>query len=313
MVLEIPLRDKNTDISAEISKGRHFENFLRSESAKIAERVGEGDNLNEEIASLARRERLNRLQIQRFVEEVNTLSFNVRYKLMSNSRDRRVTFELAELEKILNIMGSDAPGEVINPNFPNGFTEKTASEVDYGLDKIASFDYEGMMNRKSEDVGRVELLELEKEAKQLDRMYKNGISKIANTIIDSELKYGEGNNVLLSILSDMFSENLEGDIHLNKKASSDIINSINSKISFRKEASDRFKDMNISLESGSVTSNDSLFGEYSLLEKSAHTNVYEAPKVSYDDMESYEVLVKFAADNVKYPYKRIKEIMEVVN
>ena len=296
----IPQRTKESDISSEVARGKHFEQFVKENALDIAERVGTEDSLNEEIARLAKKESLNRIQIQRLVEETNTQSFITRYKAVSDNRDRRVVYELADTKKILEYMGDDAPPAVTNPNFPNGFIESRPDEP-ISLNKVASeqIDFSKPLPT-AEDLRYKEYL-LQKEAKENSRLYKTCVNRIGNTLIHNERINKNANVILNTIIADA---------GLNKKATSDIIESANRGVNFLKEASRLPASFTLELSVDPIEKEaSSLFGEYSLLEKTA-SDSYQTPKVTAGDYAStYEDILKIAKD-LQSSLKKINQYTE---
>ena len=285
--LHIPKRNTMTSIEEELTAGRRLQSLIQNEAKRIATEVGSDDRLNEEVARSAKAHNFNRLMIQRLVEEVNTLSFNVRYDEKKTDRDRRVTFELAELDKVLNYMGEDAPGEVINPNFPNGFIEPQEEEVVGLFGKVASVDTNLFSaGRRTHDHSVHE----KEDAKRMIRLaydkYTKGIDKVANVIVQSGLFHKNANELFNTLISD---------VGLNKKATNDIIKSSYDKLAFHKQAKHVPLSFSMELEVNEMEKKaDSLFGGHSLLEKTAST-AYEKPVVRYtEDVKDYDDLVKLA-------------------
>lgn len=285
--LFIPKRNTMTSIEEELTEGRRLQSLIQNEAKRIANEVGTDDRLNEEVARSAKAHNFNRLMIQRLVEEVNTLSFNVRYDERKNERDRRVTFELAEVDKVLDYMGEDAPGEVVNPNFPNGFIEPPEEEVVGLFGKTASVDNNLFSNsRRTRDHSVHEKEDAKRMIRLAYNQYEKGIEKIANVIVQSGFRYNNANEVFNTLISD---------VGLNKKATNDIIESSYDKLAFHKKA--KHVPLSFSMEltvSEMEKKADSLFGDHSLLEKTA-SHSYRKPNVRYtDDIVDYDDLVKLA-------------------
>lgn len=296
----IPLRDVNVDISSEVARGKKFEEFLRKKSQEIADSIGDGEGLNEAIAQLAKERGLNRLHIQRFVEEVNTLSFNVRYKNVSNERDRRVVFELADLDKIIEYMGDDAPGEVVNPNFPNGFIDPELGYQGSEFSKVASFE---PTRSKGTDLIQDEIYRRESLMKRANHEYKNKLSKIGSTLINTELRHRNANEVFNTLVSDA---------GLNKKATKDIMESVDGGISLLKKANRLPEDFELNLFFNPMEKKaHNIFGKHSLLPNN-DTTVYDIPKVAHtDDISDYHDLKK-VAHSLLEKYEVITKNMEVI-
>lgn len=286
----IPKRDKETNIATEVAQGKHLQKRIKQGSEEAAERLMRGDSLNSAIADISKRENFNQLQIQRLVEESNTVAFNKKYDEKKKEKDRRIDFELGELSVVIEKMGTDAPPAVENPNWATGRPGEGE------MVKSASFqihspnaDIDASRQRLRDKQASQRLVELEKKAKDISREMESGIFKIAQTLVMSERYHKNANAIYNTMLSDVsFDDYLAEGIA--KKAS---------------ELTDLMKETN-RVHSGFVLSLEVqpeekvasvLLGSNSLLKTAAGTDLVEPPKVApVQDINDYSKLIALAKD-----------------
>lgn len=221
----IPIRDKKTDITSEVSRGEFLQKRVKTLSEEAANRsIDTGTELNVIIADIAKREGFNRLQIQRMVEESNTIAYNKRYDKLRNSHDRRITFPIASLDGVVKEMGFSAPPAIVNPNLPVG------GEGEGEINKAASYQIErspihsphsNLDKRRQKYLEKVAAQKQKEETRQYERMkkeYDRNLFKVAHSLAMTERKYGNANEVFNTLASDvsLSKENIDGII---KKAS----------------------------------------------------------------------------------------------
>lgn len=290
----IEKRHKDTDIASEIAQGR----YLKKRIIRLADDVAnlylanEG-SLNKIIADIAKQEDFNRLQIQRLVEEVNTVVFNKLYRQKQKDNDRRIVFDLAELAGVVEVMGLDAPPEIDNPNYTTG--RPGEGEIAKTASTHASIHnpnayVEEMRQALAEKKASEERLELEKLSKELNQEIESGIFKIAQSIVRSESYYRNGNQLYNTLLSEVgFDDALSEGI--SKKASE-----ITDFLKETRRVPSNFM-LSLTVEPQEKVAS-TLFGERSLL-KQANTDtklkVVEQPKVApIQNVEDFEALINLA-------------------
>lgn len=203
----IPKRHKDTDIASEVAQGRLFRQRLLKAAEEAASRFMDGEDLNDAVAAIAKREGFTRVQIQRLVEEANTLAYNKRYDQVRREKDRRITYEIAELSKVIDRMGLEAPVEEMNPNWVTG--EEGGGE----MNKAASAEPLQFHNPNANlDAKREKMLEkrasfdkVEKD-KQLERLHRSlhsNIFKVANALVMTERLYKTAGTVFNTLLDDV--------------------------------------------------------------------------------------------------------------
>lgn len=286
----IPKRNKQTDIASEIAQGKHFQKRLRQAAEEAAGRFIRGETLNVAIADIARRENFNQLQIQRLVEEGNTVAFNKRYDERRKENDRRITFELAELAGVLTEMGGEAPPAVDNPNWVKG----KAGEGE--MTKSASFKFHtpnaGTDNSRRnlrERQAKEHALRLEKQARDLSREIESGIFKIAQSLVLTEKVHQNGNTVYNTMLSNVgFDDFLSEGI---AKKAEEITNHMKNTGRVR-------SGFMLSLEVNPQEKVAStLLGSRSMLKTANTTNLVEEPKIApMQDIGDYKKLISLAKE-----------------
>lgn len=101
-----------------------------------------GTDLNENIAKIAKENKLNQEQIKRIVEEVNVSVFLDKYAKTKGKRERRIEFPLADLEKIAKVLNINVSKLEKKANGGKGTMEKVASYEDNRVDFLTtSVDY----------------------------------------------------------------------------------------------------------------------------------------------------------------------------
>lgn len=201
----IPKREKTTDISTEIAQGKFFQKRIRQAAEEVAGRFISGENLNDAMADVAKRENFNQVQIQRLVEEGNTVAFNKKYNEVKKDSDRRITFELGELPLILERMGSEAPPAIDNPNMAKGKAgdgemKKVAStQAPFTPNSHVQAAREKLLAKQAAD----KTAALSKEASALNRTIESGIFKMAQSLVRSEQMHKNANEIFNTVLSDI--------------------------------------------------------------------------------------------------------------
>jgi hypothetical protein len=287
----IPKRTKDTNIATEIAQGK----LLRQRIIKLADEAGErfmaGDNLNDVIAEIANRESFNRIQMQRLVEETNTTAFNKRYEVVRKDNDRRISFELANLDRIIEIMGATAPPEVSNPNWVTG-------EAGEGkMDKAAGVTYPTLFNANTKvDDMRSRMMEKKASAQERtnlatlaksQRIMDSCIFKIANSLVMTEKLYKKGNVVFNTLLEDspLDTGMIEDIQKMASEITKGLINTRRAHPSFVTEFKVDHTEKTASL----------LLGEYSFLKTAAEHTMVAPPKVNpTSDVSTYQQLVDLA-------------------
>lgn len=290
----IPKRDKSTDVSSEIAQGKFFKKRLLQAAEEAASRFIGGENLNDAMASIASRENFNQLQIQRLVEEGNTLAFNKAYDQKKKDNDRRVSFELGELSIILEKMGDKAPPEIDNPNWVKGAVgegemKKTASEHSTSSIITPNSHVETMRERLTEKQAAEKQAQLSKEARDLSREMESGIFKIAQSIVQSERSFRNGNTVFNTLLAETNFDDFLVD---------GIIKKAEEITDFMKETRRVHENFVISLEVKPTEKVASvLFGSRSLVKEANDNTLVAPPKLApIQDVNDYQQLIDLAKE-----------------
>lgn len=286
----IPKRDKDTDISTDIAQGKFFQKRLRQAAEEAASRFINGENLNDAMADISKRENFNQVQIQRLVEEGNTVAFNKKYSETKKESDRRISFELGELKLILNRMGSEAPPEMNNPNWVKGkpgdgeLKKEASSQPLFNPNSSTAAAREKLMAKRA----AARNAELEKTARDANRYVESGIFKVAQSIVVSERAHQNGNEIFNTMLSEVGFDDymVEG---ISKKA---------------EEITDHMKNSG-RLHKGFVVSLEvkpeekiasTLLGQHSL-SKQADTQLVKEPQVKpIQDVADYQQLISLAKE-----------------
>ena len=288
----IPKRDKNTDISKDIAAGKELKEKIVNLAQEATRKFMGGANLNVTVADISDREGFNRLQIQRLIEETNTIAYNKKYETVKKANDRRISFELAELRKVLDQMGSSAPGEIDNPNQIKG------RPGDGEIKKEASFAQLHRPHQNTELLKEKMMAKTashnekykEKENGRLVREYSSDIFKIANSIVMSHRLYKNAGHIVDALANDMTLP-IEVIEDIEKKA-----NDIASKLIETKKVVPSFR-LNFKREKTASY----FLGDYSLLKEASFTNKLSMPKIaSTQSASTYEDLIKLAKNVAGY-------------
>jgi hypothetical protein len=287
----IPKRNKDTDVASDIAQGKFFQKRLRQAAEEAAERFVNGEGINDAMADIAKRENFNQLQIQRLVEEGNTLAFNKKYTERKKDSDRRISFELGELSVILEKMGTEAPPELENPNWVKGkpgdgeMTKSASTQPMFSMNSTIDASRQKLHEKQAKE--RTTLLE--KQARDLSREIESGIFKIAQSLVVTEKTYKNANQVFNTMLSETNFDDflVEG---ISKKAE-EITNHF-------KNTGRAHSQFMVSLEvkpEEKVAS--TLLGGKSLLKQANDPTLVEQPKVApIQDVGDFAKLISLAQD-----------------
>lgn len=290
----IPIRNKRTDISKEVAKGKKLQEKIKVLADEVAKKSIDGHvDLDKVIAEVSKREKFNRLQIQRLVEEGNTVTYNKRYDKLRGSKDRRISFPLASLDGVISEMGADAPEEIKNPNRAsggkgNGEMAKAASvsiEPSYIHSPNAKLDER--KERYLEKVAAVQKKQEEKAQLAEERERNSTIFKIANSLVMTERIYKTANEVFNTMLSDisLSDETIDG---ITKKAE-EISQQL---VSTRRSSPGFMVTLSVS-PTEKVASH--LLGDYSLLKVAEQTDTVKEIKVQpTGDVTDFNQLINLA-------------------
>lgn len=290
----IPERDKKTDIASEIAQGKQLQKKIVALAEEAAsESLSSNKTLNQIIAVLAKRERFNRLQIQRLVEESNTLAYNKRYDQLRSSNDRRITFPIASLSGVIEEMGFSAPPEITNPNLPIGGPGKgemqKAASVQVETSPIHT-PHSNVKERHEKYMSKVAAVQKKQDERVKARQEKekqSTIFKIANSIVMSERQYKNGNEVFNTLLSDVSFTDEDKDAIV-KKASTIAEHMVKTKRS-------RPNFVVTLNENPTEKVASHLLGEYSLLKQADDTTKVKEVKVQPTvDVSDFSALINLA-------------------
>lgn len=204
----IPTRHKKTNISQEVTKGKKLQEKIKQLAEEAAkESIESFRPLSDVIAEISKREGFNRLQIQRLVEEGNTITYNKRYDKLRSSNDRRIEFPLASLDNVIQTMGSDAPPEIVNPNFANGgqgggeMNKAATIEPSYIHTPHGRIDEKrtAMLEKTAAHEQKLSDKELAKQTKDME----STMFKIASSLVMTEKRYKNANEVFNTLLHDV--------------------------------------------------------------------------------------------------------------
>jgi hypothetical protein len=266
----IPIRDKRTDISSEVAQGRKLHEKIKKLADEVAKKsIDQGIDLDKVIAEVSKREKFNRLQIQRLVEEGNTVTYNKRYDKLRNSNDRRLDYPIASLEGVIEEMGADAPEEIKNPNFAtggqgSGEMKKVASSIESSPIHTPN---SRLAEREEKYKKKLEVLKARRTGQEKaasEREHKSTIFKIANSIVMSERQYKNGNEIFNTMLSDvsLHQEDVDGIKKVAMDISKELVRRGQSHASFM-----------VTLEENPTEKvANHLLGEYSLLKVAEESN-----------------------------------------
>lgn len=288
----IPIRNKNTDISSDVARGNKLQKKVDQLSELAANKsINETKPLDEVIAEISRNEGFNRLQIQRLVEEANTVTYNKRYDKLRNSHDRRITFLLASLDGVIKEMGFSAPPEVSNPNLSKGGEgegelKKVASTIEPSYVHNPNRGARDRYNKRMEKLAARKVLEDKKsnERKQADK--DSTIFKIANSLVMTERMYKNANTVFNTLLSDVDFNQSDVDRIIEKTAE------INE---YMVKTRRSHPDFVVALEEDSMDKVAShVLGEYSLLKTATVDKVEEIKVQPTSNINDFKQLVELA-------------------
>ncbi len=285
----IPKRDKNSDIARDIAAGRELKEKIVNLAQEAASHFMKGESLNEAIADIAGREGFNRIQIQRLIEETNTVAYNKKYETVKKETDRRLSFELAELRKVLDIMGSSAPPEIDNPNEVKG--RPGEGEILKEASTTSSLhrphrNTEEIKEKQMAKVAHAKQKQLESETNQIVKNYQSHIFKIANSIVMSHKMYKNASDIL-SAVSD--------EVTLPNEVLEDIEKKAQEITEYMIENKRIHPNFSIVFEKGQSKQASYFLGEYSLINPSSETSKYQIPKIaSTQHVSTFEQLLKIA-------------------
>lgn len=290
----IPIRDKKTDIASEVAQGKALQKKILSLAEEVATKsISSGIVLNQVIAEVAKREGFNRLQIQRLVEESNTIAYNKRYDKLRSSNDRRITFPIASLEGVIEEMGFSAPPEITNPNLSTGgpgqgeIAKAASTQVEVSPIHTPHANVRERYEKHLEKVAALQQRNTSREAARLEKERDSNLFKIANSLVMTERQYKNGNEVFNTMLSDVSLEDglKEGII---KKASAIADHMVKTKRSH--------SGFMVTLSENSVDKvADYMLGEYSLIKQADDSSKIKEIKVQPTvDVSDYAQLIDLA-------------------
>lgn len=291
----IPIRDKRTDISSEIAEGKKFHEKIKAFANEAANRsIETSDDLNTVIADISRREKFNQIQIQRLVEEGNTVAYNKRYDKLRNTNDRRIDFPVASLEGVVKEMGSDAPPEEINPNVAKGqsnggsMSKAASTQIEPSHIHNPNSRLEERKEKYDKKLQALKERRTEHEKMATEREYNSTIFKVANSLVMTERMYKSANEVFNTMLSDVSisQEAVDGIIKKASEISKAMVDSRKAQPGFMVTLS----------ENPTEKVANHLLGEYSLI-KEAETNSPKVKNVKVQptmDVTSYNQLIHLA-------------------
>lgn len=289
----IPYRDKKTDIASDVLAGKRLHTRIKKLANEVADKnVKSQMEMDTAVAEIAKRERFNRAQIQRLIEEANTVTYNKRYDKLKHLKDRRISFTVASLDGVVNEMGSDAPEEMVNPNLATGgkgegeMKKSASTEIESSHIHSPHAKLDERRERYMDKVASVRKKSDEKERVRAEKEMNSGIFKAANCLVMSQKLYKNANEIFNTLLS-------EADL------SDDVIETISKKAT---DLSDELvrrgrarKDFMVPLkqdETEKVASR--VLGEHSLLKEAEHTRVTDVKVNPTTGISSFEDLVKVA-------------------
>jgi hypothetical protein len=289
----IPIRNKKTDISSDVAAGKSLQKKIKALADEASKKsLQENLELDEVIAQISKREGFNRLQIQRLIEEGNTVTYNKRYEKLRNSNDRRITFSIASLDGVMKEMGESAPPEIKNPNLSSGKQgggemSKAASEIETSYIHHPNARLQERSEKYFQKIASVKQKQQEKERMIKEREQASSIFKIANSLVMSERKYKNGNEIFNTMLSDV-SLSEETTDQIIKKASA-----ISEQMVKTKRSPSGFM---VTLKENSTEKiANHLLGEYSLLKEAEQLPKVKEVKVQpTGDISNYQQLIDLA-------------------
>ena len=297
----IPKRDKTTDISTEIARGKLFKKRLLKLADEATERfLNSSQGLNEILAAIAEREGFTQVQIQRLVEETNTVAYTKKYKQVKGDNDRRISFDLAQLERVVEEMGDAAPPPVENPNWVKGRPGEGEIQKEASVEKAYIHNPYGNLDSRRDKLMEKKAAQERKEdlekAERLEKTAGSSMFKIAQSMVRTELINKNANQIFNTMIDDAQWD--EEDIEvLNKKA-----NEISQHLSKHGRIRPGFM-VSLKQEPQEKIAN-ALLGQHSLLNEEPEADVkVEVPKVApTTGVSDYAQLINLA--------KQLKEQQE---
>ena len=170
-------------------------------------------NLNDNIVKIAKENNLNKDQIQRIVENVNVDVFLDKYAKTRGGKERRVEFELADVEKIAAKLNIKVVPEKQVKNKEGGKLDKTASYNPVKLDSTTSsveyfpklWDSEKLAKERRNIISRRVLDKLASVQAQSYALTKELLWKIAR-VGDSLISYARMGEPIQEVFSDLVKE-----------------------------------------------------------------------------------------------------------
>lgn len=279
----IPKRTKDTDISADVMRGRIFRDRLFKLADEVARRHASGrESLPTVIADISKREGFDQIKIQRLVEEGNTRAYLARYEQVRNLDDRRFSFIPAEIETVLLEMGDAAPPKIDNPNWvvhtsQGGTMQKTASTHESEPSMIGKVHRPlGNTDHLAEKIAqeKAAATQMEKTAayKHAQREVETLIHKVASACVQTQRMHKSGSQLFNTIVD---QAGLDMDIAqgISKRANT-IQEELKRRgaiypsymVDFKVEATEKVASL--------------MLGNLSLMSKQAATELVEKPKVA---------------------------------
>lgn len=286
----IPKRTKDTDITQEVIRGKGFKKKVLTLGKEIGQAFANepGTSLSQRIAAAATSERFNRVQIQSLIEESNTQAYLAKYGQLREFRERDVRFELAELSKVIELMGEDAPEEVINANRVEG----KAGEGE--MKKVASFapiDHD-LADRIGEAFEKVASFEQQPTLSKTERITlehdkQSALFKIAQSLVLTERAYQNANEVFNTLIKE--ATITDDDVEHIVKTASDISISMHNRGKLVKA-----RMVNLKVNPSEKVANR-LLGRYSLIDKQASGDHIKQIQVGgMDGIDSFGEMQKLA-------------------
>lgn len=287
----IPKRTKDTDISTEVLRGKHFKKLVDRACKEIGVAYANdtsGKSLSQYIADVARKENLNRIQIQRFVEESNTQAYLAKYEKLRDLKVRDVTFPLATLKEVLELLGADAPPEIDNPNVVTGMEGTGEMKKEASASVKHAFNDGVATGRRLLQERQAKEARLEKEAslKSLGRSRSEAIFKIAHSLVRTQQLHQNGNVAFNSML-DKVALSDDSVSSIIEKASS--ISQLLHKKGMLYEK--HMLDLKVN-EQEKVAS--PLLGQYTLIDTARTPFVKKIPFSGHQSVETFDDLLKVA-------------------
>lgn len=288
--MHIPKRTKDTDITQEVIRGKGFKKKVLTLGKEIGQAFVKepGTSLSQRIAAAATSERFNRVQIQSLIEESNTQAYLAKYGQLREFRERDVRFELAELSKVIALMGEDAPEEVVNENRVEG-------KVGEGeMKKVASFSPvdRDLSERIGEAFEKVASYERQPQLAKTERMMleqdkQSALFKIAQSLVLTERAHQNSNEVFNTLIKE--ASIADEDVEHIVKTASDISISM-----YNRGKLVKARMVNLKVNPSEKVANR-LLGRYSLIDKQASGDHIKHIQVAgMDGIDSFGEMQKLA-------------------